>query len=260
MKENLDINRIYKKDVIVFLKEVKDNSIDLAVVDPPYNLNKWDWDTFKSEQDFFNFTFERIDNLIPKIKKNWSLYIFNTPYNSAFILNHLKKKWLIFQNWITWDKRDWFSACKTKYTNAQETILFFTKWANHTFNFEDVRIPYESTERMAHATKKWILKNGKRRFPNENWKLCPEVWHITSERHKNKINWKTIKMWHPTPKPIDMIERIIKASSNKWDLVLDCFMGTWTTAVACKKLNRNFIGCEINNEYIKIANNRLKSI
>ncbi len=243
-----------------YLKKIYDDSIDLAIIDPPYNLKKGEWDTFKSEKSFFDFTFKRIDDLLPKLK-NWSsLYIFNTPYNSAFILQYLVSKWLNFQNWITWDKRDGFSSTKKKYVNAQETILFFTKGESHTFNSDDIRVPYESTDRMAHATKVWLLKNWKRRFPNKNWKLCTEVWHITSERHKNKVNWKVVSLWHATPKPLDMIERIIKASSNEWDIVLDCFMWTWTTAVACKKLNRVFFWCELNQEYIDIANSRLNKL
>jgi len=66
------------------------------------------------------------------------------------------------------------------------------------------------------------------------------VWHIASERHKNKINGKTPKMPHITPKPLELVERIIKASSNAGDLVLDCFVGSGTTAIAAKKLKRNF--------------------
>ena len=66
-------------------------------------------------------------------------------------------------------------------------------------------------------------------------------------------------MPHATPKPLDMIERIIKASSNKDDLVLDCFIGTGTTAVAAKKLNRNFIGCDNNKKYVAVAKKRLKN-
>ena len=66
-------------------------------------------------------------------------------------------------------------------------------------------------------------------------------------------------MPHLTPKPLDMIERIIKASSNKGDLVLDCFMGIGTTALACKNLKRNFIGCDNNEEFVRIANERLKN-
>lgn len=112
-------------DCLDFLGCVQDNSVDLAIIDPPYNMNKANWDTFKSEKKFFEFTFSWIDKLIPKLKKSGSLYIFNTPYNSAFILNYLVRKELYFQNWITWDKRDGLSGAKTRFNNGQETILFF---------------------------------------------------------------------------------------------------------------------------------------
>jgi len=123
----MKLNTIYNLDCIEFLKSIKDNSIDLAVLDPPYNMKKADWDTFASEKDFFDFTFKWIDALLPKLKKSGSLYIFNTPFNSAFILQYLVSKGMIFQNWITWDKRDGLGSSKRKYSNGQETILFFTK-------------------------------------------------------------------------------------------------------------------------------------
>ena len=93
---------------------------------------------------------------------------------SAFILQYLVSKKMIFQNWITWDKRDGLGASKRKYSNGQETILFFTKSNEYIFNSEEIRIPYESKERIEHANKKGIIKNGKRWFPNPNGKLCSE--------------------------------------------------------------------------------------
>jgi len=252
------INEIYNLDCLEFLGKIDDESINLAVIDPPYNLCKAKWDTFKSKKDFFDFTFRWIDALIPKLKENGSLYIFNTPYNSAFILSYLVAKGLFFQNWITWDKRDGLSGAKRKYNNGQESILFFTKDNNHIFNFDDIRLPYESTERIAHAKRKGILKNDKRWFPNPKGRLCGEVWHITSERHKNKVNGKTTKMSHITPKPLELVERIIKASSNVGDLVLDCFVGSGTTAVAARKLKRNFICNDLNKTYVRIAKTNLK--
>ena len=253
-------NKLYTLDVFEYLNLVPENKIDLAIIDPPYNLNKDDWDTFKSENDFFSFTFAWIDALIPKIKNGGSIYIFNTPYNSAFILNHLVQKKLFFQNWLTWDKRDGFNASRKKFCTNQESILFFTKGKNHTFNSEAVRVPYESTARIAHAAKKGILKNGKRWFPNPDGKLCGDVWHMSSERHKNKVNGKVVKLGHQTPKPLEMIERIILASSNENDIVLDCFIGTGTTAVAAKKLQRNFTGNDSSVKYIKISNERINKL
>jgi len=254
----LAVNKIYSMDCFKFLDKIENGVVDLAVIDPPYNLHKAGWDTFKNQKDFFNFTFRWIDALIPKLKNNSSIYIFNTPYNSAFILSYLVGKGLIFQNWITWDKRDGLGGAKTKYSNGQETILFFTKNNNHTFNFNEIRLPYESTERIEHAKRKGILKEGKRWFPNPKGRLCGEVWHITSERHKNKVNGKTPKMPHITPKPIELVERIIKASSDRGDLVLDCFVGSGTTAVVAKKLKRNFVCADNNKNYIKLAKKNLE--
>ncbi len=256
MSEKIEINKIYNIDAIKLLEKLSDNLIDLAIIDPPYNLKKADWDTFINEKEFFKFTFNWIDKLIPKLKQNASIYIFNTPYNSSYILHYLVNKGLIFQNWITWDKRDGEGCAKYKYTTRQETILFFTKNKEHIFNYEDIRIPYDYQPR----TKYGILKNGKRWYPNSTGKLCGDVWHITSARHKNKLNGKTIIMDHITQKPMDMIERIIKVSSNENNLILDCFIGSGTTAIACKNLKRNYIGCDINKNYIDIANKKINEI
>jgi site-specific DNA-methyltransferase (adenine-specific) len=124
-------------------------------------MKKTKWDIFKSHKDFLYFTFKWIDALIPTLKETGSLYIFNTPFNCAYILQFLVDKGLIFQNWVTWDKRDGLGTSKTKYSNGQESILFFTKSEKHIFNYDEIRVPYESTERIEHASKKGILKNGK---------------------------------------------------------------------------------------------------
>lgn len=253
----LKTNEIYLKDCFEFLSEVDDESADLGIIDPPYNLRKAEWDSFTSKEAFFKFTFQWIDALAPKLKQDSSLYIFNTPYNCAFILLHLLERQFVFQNWITWDKRDGLASAFRKYVTGQETILFVTKGSKYTFNADEIRVPYESVDRIAHAQKKGILKAGKRWFPNPKGRLCGDVWHISSERHKNKINGKTPVMPHVTPKPLDMISRIILASSKPGDLVIDCFAGIGTTAVAARMLGRNFICCDSSEEYVSVAKQRL---
>ena len=253
-----NLNKIMCADCFDFIKRTDDRSVDLALIDPPYFLNKGEWDTFRDKGEFFDFTYKWIDALIPKLKDGASFYVFNTPYNSAFILSHLVKRGLNFQNWICWDKRDGFTHTRKKFIPNQETILFFSKGEPDVFNADEVRIQYDSTERMKHASRKGILKkNGSRWFPDPNGKLCGDVWHITSERHKNKVNGKTVKMSHTTPKPLEMIERIIRASSKEGDVVFDCFVGSGTTAVAAKKLKRNFLCADKSEEFIQMANNRL---
>ena len=256
-----NINQIVLADCFDFIREADDACIDLAVIDPPYFLNKEEWDTFRTQEEFLSWTYKWINAVIPKLKRGASFYVFNTPYNCAFILTHLVGKGLKFQNWLTWDKRDGFSYTKNRFIPNQETILFFSKGKPNVFNADDIRIAYESAERMEHASKKGILKkDGSRWFPNPNGKLCGDVWHITSERHKNKVNGKVRKMEHATPKPLDMIERIMKASSVTGDLVFDCFVGSGTTAIAAKKLNRNFLACDINEDFVKLAQERLGNI
>ena len=250
--------KIRHMDCMEFLDTVDDNSIDLAVADPPYNLNVAEWDQFESQENFFAFTYGWVDKLIPKLKQTGSLYIFNTPFNAAYVLQHLHEKGMVFQNWITWDKRDGLSVTKSKYTNGQESILFFTRTRNHTFNYEQIRVPYESVDRIAHAQKRGIIKNGRRWFPNPEGKLCGEVWHFSSERHKTKINGRVVTSPHKTMKPTDMLERMVRASSNKGDLVMDCFVGSGTTATVCKRLGRNFVGCDNSIEFVKLARQRVR--
>ena len=255
----IHLDSIDLMDVFDFLEEVENNSVDLAIIDPPYNLSQGVWDTFKSQEDFLSFTKKYLDIVISKLKDNGSLYIFNTAFNSAYILIHLVNRGLEYKNWIVWYKKDGFSACKKKYVNSQETILYFTKSNKEfTFNFDDIREPYLSSDRISAARKKGIIKNGKRWFPNPNGKLCPDVWEFTSVRHTNKYRGKVIKQGHPTPKPEPMIERMIKASSNEGDLIMDLFSGTGTTAFVAKKLKRHFIGCENNEQYYAIIKERLK--
>jgi site-specific DNA-methyltransferase (adenine-specific) len=250
-------NAIELKDVFDYLYALEDNAVDLAVVDPPYNQNVDKWDTFNTETEYFDFTYRWLDLTIKKLKSTGSVYLFNNAYNSANILNYLVSKGLLFRNWIVWYKKDGFAPSKSKFVNNQEVILFFTKSDKYTFNADAVRMSYLSTERIKAAAEKGLLKNGKRWFPNPNGKLCSDVWEFSSERHTSKVNGKTQKTFHPTPKPEKMIERIILASSNENDIVLDLFSGSGTTAYIAKSLNRVFIGCENNAEYFDYINKRL---
>lgn len=255
----MKIDKVVCADVFDYLETLDDNSIDLAIIDPPYNLDKGKWDTFESTEKFLEFTKNYLEIVYKKLKPNGSLYIFNTAYNSAYILSILDRDLgMKYQNWITWYKKDGFSACKKKFVNNQETILFFTKSnKDFIFNYDEVRQPYLSESRINAAKETGIIKNGKRWTPNPLGKLCTDVWEFTSVRLQNKVNGRTIKQKHPTPKPEGMIERMIKASSNEGDLVLDLFAGTGTTSYCAKKLNRHYVGCDENPEYIDIINKRL---
>lgn len=139
--------------------------------------------------------------------------------------------------------------------------MFFTKTdKGFTFNCDDVRIPYLSSDRIKAAQTRGILKNGKRWFPNPKGRLCADVWEFPSVRLTNKQKGKTVKQNHPTPKPEGMIERMILASSNPGDLVLDLFSGTGTTAYCAKKLGRDFVACDNDEYYCSMIRERVESL
>ncbi|GAA7159812.1 hypothetical protein VN0480_04700 [Helicobacter pylori] len=161
------LNKIYIEDVFTFLDKLEDKSVDLAIIDPPYNLKIASWDSFKNDEEFLTFSYAWIDKMLPKLKDTGSFYIFNTPFNCALFLAYLHHKKVHFLNFITWVKKDGFANAKKRYNHAQESILFYSMHKkNYTFNADEVRIAYESTERIKHAQSKGILKNDKRWFPN----------------------------------------------------------------------------------------------
>ncbi len=192
-----------------------------------------------------------------KLKLGGSIYIFNNSRNSGLLISYLENMGLKFQNSIIWYKKDGFSPSKKKYVNNQETILFFTKGNNHKFNYNEIRTEYLSEKRIEAAKKNGILKDGKRWFPNENGKMCSDVWEFSSDRHVNKKLGKIKKHIHPTVKPEALIERIIKASSDEGDLVLDLFSGSGTTSIVAKKNNRNYIAIEKDKNYTDFIKERL---
>ena len=252
------LNKVVRSDANDFLSQLPRDTVNLICVDPPYNLGKGDWDDFASQGEFLSFTRKWIANSIKVLAPGGALFIFNTPENCAHIL-HCQSLGLELRNWITWDKRDGFAATKSRFVPTQESIVYFVKpGANATFNPDLVRQPYDSSERIAAAAKRGILKNGKRWFPNPIGKLCTDVWHIVSERHRTKVNGRVQKPEHPTQKPLELIERIIKATTNPGDTVLDVFAGSGTTGVAAISHARNFLGCDSDSKYVEISNRRIR--
>lgn len=253
------LNKVVNADVFDFLQKLPDACIPLTCVDPPYNLGKGDWDTWESDMAFQAFTRGWFAEVARVTSADGAIYVFNTPRNAALLLRYAERLGFELRNWITWDKRDGFAPARNRFVPAQETILFLTRSnSKNSFNPERVRVPYDSTSRIKAASTRGILKDGKRWFPNPDGKLCTDVWHFPSERHQTKVDGRIQAPIHPTQKPIALVERIILASSEPGDVVLDCFMGSGTTAVAAMKHRRNFIGCESNADFHQFATLRVR--
>lgn len=224
---------------LVEMKKIASESIDLIVTDPPYNLNK----NYGNNQD--NLTFEEYLNFSRAwlsearrlLSKNGSIYVFMGMRYISYIYAIMEKELgLHFNSWITWFYTQGLGKTKG-FSPRHDDILYFTKHKmNYTFNLDEIRIPqkfYRSVNNMRGAN------------PGN-------VWEFSHMHYCNKN-----RQLHPTQKPEGLYERIVLASSNENDVVLDPFVGSGTLLRVCQQTNRRGIGIDINPEYIKMAKERL---
>ena len=234
----LKTNTIIMGDALEELKKLPSESVDLIVTDPPYNLKK-DYGETKDNLEFeqyLSFTRSWLSECKRVLKKTGTIYIFMgmrfISYVYSILESELKFK---FCGWITWFYTQGIGKTKG-FSPRHDDILMFTKTNDYIFNLDDIRVPqkyYRSVNNMRGAN------------PGNVWEFS-HVHYCNSNRMK-----------HPTQKPEGLYERMILASSNPGDVVLDPFMGSGTCARVCQQLNRNWIGIEINPEYIELINDRL---
>jgi len=246
-----DKHKIFYADALEALKTLPDNSVDLIFADPPYNIGKnfngkiEKWDT---EESYLEWCYEWLDLCIQKLKPNGSFYVMTATQFMPYFDIHLRKKLTILSR-IVWSYDSSGVQAKKYYGSMYEPILFCVKDKNnYTFNTNDILV-----EAKTGAKRKLI--DYRKAVPTvyNSEKVPGNVWEFSRVRYRMDEYEN-----HPTQKPISLLERIIKASSNEGDLVLDPFSGTFTTCYVSKELNRNSIGIELQDEYVKIGLRRLQ--
>lgn len=230
---------LYNTDCLEVLKNLETQSIDLVVTDPPYEISQINGggsinkakklnkslNELKKAEITDGYAFTEINTELVRVMKKINIYIwcnkFQIPKYFDFYVNVLGCKFDI----ICWHKTNALPTYKNKYLSDTEYCLYFRKggYCDPSQTEKDKR--YENAK---------------------TYYLAP-------------LNQTDKKLFgHPTIKPLDITERFIKNSSKEGETVLDCFMGSGTTGVACRKLNRDFIGCEINKEYFDVARGRIQ--
>ncbi len=225
-------------DALELFKSLKDNTIDLIVADPPYNLGK-DYGNnhdLKGFEEYLEFTKHWLSEAKRVLKPEGSIYVFMGVRFISYIYDTLDRDLkMFFNSWVVWHYTQGMGK-KKGFSPRHDDILFFNKSKSFTYNLDAVRIPqkyYRSRNNMRGAN------------PGDVWKFS----HV----HYSNPN----RQEHPTQKPEGLIERMILSSSNKGDVVLDPFSGSGTTLRVCQQLGRNGIGFEINPDYIKMSKARL---
>lgn len=204
-------------DIFDKINEIKNNSIDLFITDPPYGVKKdCEWD--KQNNDFLN---NWVKAVIPKLKKEFIGFIF-CDSRMLYEFETVIKQHFTIKNRLIWIRKNLSMGrvIKDKFISSYEVIFYF--------GTKELNLPDE-----------W----GEERFDSFEYAV-PQT------------NFKDCK-YHPTQKPLELFKRLIKLGSQEKNLVLDCFAGSGTTGVACKELNRNCVLIEREQEYIDIIKGRL---
>ncbi|MCD2256121.1 DNA-methyltransferase [Agrilactobacillus fermenti] len=243
-------------DALALMPKLPTNSIDLAFIDPPYNLTKdFGGHIFnrRSMPDYQAYTRRWLTKLLPLLKPNASLYVACDWQTSIAIAPLFSDFGLCIQNRITWE-REKGRGSRKNWKNAMEDLWFLTISKDYTFNVDQVKMrrrvnaPY----RVNGKARDWQASaqgNYRDTYPSNFWDdLSIPYWSMAENTA------------HPTQKPEKLLAKLILASSNQGDLIFDPFLGSGTTAVTAKKLRRHYLGIESNPQYIAWAQYRLAHV
>ena len=236
-------------DNLSFMKNIKSNTIDLIYCDILYGTGN-NFDSYKDlkaiKEDIDSHYIPRINEMYRILKETGCIYLQMGKKISHWIRLILDDifGYNNFRNEIIWQYNSG-PRKKNCFGFRHDTILRYSK--SDIFTFNEIREPYSENINRPKSKLKYYHPDGK---------VIGDVWNINILGQNDKKE----RCGYPTQKPLELIEKIIKSSSNENDLVADFYLGSGTTVIACEKLNRNFIGCDINKEAIEVTNKRLNNL
>jgi len=236
----MELDRFYCGDATEIMRTFPDKSVDLICADPPYNLGKDYGNTIDKRDwnEYEKFTGQWVSESVRLLKDKGTIYIFMGVRFIARLYTMLEDEFgLFFNGWITWHYTQGMGRTRG-FSPRHDDILYFVKGKDYIFNLDDVRIPqkyYRQRNNMEGAN------------PGDVWQFSHV--HYCSEKREE----------HPTQKPEGVMDRIIQASSNRGDVVLEPFVGSGTTCKVARILGRHWIGIDINPDYITMSQRRMDS-
>ncbi|MFH1004770.1 MAG: site-specific DNA-methyltransferase [Bacteroidota bacterium] len=253
----MELNEIYQGDTLELIKQLDSNSIDLIVCDGPYGVTTNEWDKVTNIQEY-NLNLIKIFSRV--LKPGGALYLFGKDDCIDFIDY---RQHLTLNRKIIWYQPSRLAQGRLNYTNNYDLICYFSKGKAKTFNLDDIRVPQlVELEHRLRCEKVPSVTNGqygKTKF-NEDGKNPGDVWGDIKQLTYKSKELISRELLNTIQKPAKLIERIVRANSNEGDLVLDPFSGVGTTFAVCKNLKRNFIGVELNPDYVAITKERIGKI
>jgi len=252
---------IWIGDAVVWLRTLPSESVDLIFADPPYNMKKAEWDRFESHEAYIQWSLAWIEQAARVLKPTGTLYV----CGFSEILADVKRpasRFFAGCRWLVWHYKN-KANLGSDWGRSHESLLHFRKSRRFTFNVDDVRIPYGShtlkyPERPQAETSQY---GSGRRVNNTVWRPHPR-----GAKPKDVIEIPTTcngmheKTPHPTQKPEALLRKIVLASSNAGDVVIDPFLGSGTTVVVAEQLGRMWKGCDISLTYCQWAARRVEMV
>ena len=245
-------NKIINGDSLKELKKIPDESFNLIFSDPPYNLQLRNqlirpdrskvnavndkWDQFENFKVYDDFTMNWLSECKRILKKNGSIWVIGSYHNIFRVGTKIQDLGFWILNDVVWNKNNPMPNFRgTRFTNAHETLIWASKDKNskYTFNYQSLKCLNDDLQMRS-------------------------TWNLPICNGNERLKEKGKKV-HSTQKPESLLHRILLASTNKNDLILDPFLGSGTTAVVAKKLGRIFYGIEKDKKYFNAANKRLKN-
>lgn len=259
--------QLWKGNSIEWIESLQAESVDLIFADPPYNIKKADWDTFESQEQYIKFSMQWIEQAARVLKPTGTLFICGFSEILAD-LKHPATKYFKGCRWIIWNYKN-KANLGSDWGRSHESILHFRKTKHFTFNMDEIRIPYsEHTLKYPSHPQAETSQYGNGKNGNHIWEPNPlgakpkDVLEIPQDiiEVPTTCNGMHEKTPHPTQKPEELLRKIILASSNIGDTVLDPFCGSGTTPVCSEQLQRKWLSCDLSPEYLDWAANRLEMV
>ena len=252
IKSIVDDNIFYNEDCLLALKDINDKTVDLIFADAPYNIGKDfgnDSDKWKDYKEYLKWCYSWIDECFRILKDNGTFYIMTSTQYMPYLDIYVSENYNVV-NRIVWIYDSSGVQAKNKFGSLYEPIIMCTKTSKskYTFNAEDILV-----EAKTGSERKLIDYRKNPPQPYNTKKVPGNVWNM------NRVRFRMAEYQnHPTQKPEELLKRVILASSNKGDVVLDPFSGSFTTCKVALDLDRKCIGIELNPEYFENGLRRCK--
>ena len=245
-------NKIICGDATETLKKIPDASVDTVFVDPPFNLKKKyaNSDDKKSSEEYLEWCYSWIDECVRVLKPSGTLFLHNIPKWLVYFANHLNdEKKMFFRHWISWEAMG--APLGTTLLASHYGILYYTK-SEKKHKFYKLRIPHKRCRVCKEIQADY---GGKKVSAHPFGTVLTDVWtDIHRIRHKSRRDK------HPNQLPEPLLERLLLMTTEVNDIVLDPLIGAGTTALAAKRLGRQYIGIDNSQEYVDLTNEKLAEI